>query len=88
MDAWAHPQSLDDQLMAENPINVGKEPLKGIAKYEILAREFVVIRGGFQLAALAIEWKDGVAYRIGILFIVEISWVDLQNRVWTHVNLG
>jgi hypothetical protein len=90
MDAWAHPKSLDDQVLSEIAVNVSEESLNGVEKHEILKREFVIIsaNGKSELAALAVEWKDNVAYRIGIVFVDEKYWVKLQNRVWKRVILG
>lgn len=40
------------------------------------------------LYALILEWRDGVAYRIGIVTFTEYFWVHLENRVWKLLNLG
>jgi len=66
-----------------------KELSIDVKDYEILEREFVVIyKFGAHLLALAVEWKNGVAYRIGILYVDEGDWIRLQNRVWKRVILG
>ncbi|KAK3388021.1 hypothetical protein B0H63DRAFT_168254 [Podospora didyma] len=40
------------------------------------------------LYALILEWRDGVAYRIGIVSFTECFWVHLENRIWELVYLG
>jgi hypothetical protein len=42
----------------------------------------------WRLYALILEWRDGVAYRVGIVSFTEYFWVHLENRVWKLVYLG
>jgi hypothetical protein len=40
------------------------------------------------LAVLLVEWKNGVAYRKGLVHIQLSDWVALDNRVWKLIFLG
>ncbi|RYP26262.1 hypothetical protein DL767_008112 [Monosporascus sp. MG133] len=40
------------------------------------------------LHALVVEWRNGIAYRIGVATIQEYVWVQLENRVWRLVTLA
>ena len=96
MDAWSHVQKMGDQNTEQSaPENLNLD------EYEILEREFVIIsslerfennadvaKNRADLAALVVEWKDGVAYRIGMCLIQEHGWMSLKKRVWKRVTLG
>ena len=58
---------------------------------EIVHQDFIVIaaRGtGAKLVLLAIEWSDGVAYRVGMAEVKEADWVQVKNREWRLITLG
>jgi hypothetical protein len=90
IDASAHLQFKDAEVMSKLPEGVIKEPAKGAKRYKILAMDFVVVSSynTSYLHALAVEWKDGVAYRIGVAYIPQRHWVGLLNKVWKRVVLG
>ncbi|KAI6126927.1 heterokaryon incompatibility protein-domain-containing protein [Pisolithus sp. B1] len=57
---------------------------------EIVHQDFIVI-GRYSdriLLLLAIEWRDGVAYRTGSADIDERKWVQMENRQWRLITLG
>ena len=58
--------------------------------YELVHQDFVVVaaRDPGELILLAIEWKDGVAYRVGITDVKEVDWVRVENREWRLITLG
>jgi len=59
--------------------------------YEIVVMDFVVVTticSRNELCAFAVEWKDGVAYRVGIAEVKETGWIELRNREWKMVTLG
>ncbi|KAH8805352.1 heterokaryon incompatibility protein-domain-containing protein [Xylogone sp. PMI_703] len=66
--------------------------IKDEEECDVLQVEFAVIgRSHFhprQLLTLAVEWKDGVAYRIGIARIEEAWWVELEQREWKRMLLA
>ena len=57
---------------------------------EIVQQDFIVVAsGGLKtLILLAIEWKDGVAYREGRTVVNEADWVGVENRQWRLITLG
>jgi hypothetical protein len=57
---------------------------------EIVHQDFVVVAasGPRELILLAIEWKNGVAYRIGRTVVEEAEWVRVENRQWRLIILG
>ncbi|KAI6126926.1 hypothetical protein F5141DRAFT_363816 [Pisolithus sp. B1] len=56
---------------------------------EIVHQDFIVI-GAYsdRILLLAIEWRDGVAYRTGTADIDERKWVHMENRQWRLITLG
>lgn len=42
----------------------------------------------WMLHALVVEWRDGIANRIGVATIAEYVWVQLENRIWRLVSLA
>ncbi|KAG8214239.1 heterokaryon incompatibility protein-domain-containing protein [Butyriboletus roseoflavus] len=58
--------------------------------HEIVDQDFIVIaaRDPGELILLAIEWKDGVAYRVGIADVKEVEWLRVKNREWRLITLG
>ncbi|KAK7526797.1 heterokaryon incompatibility protein-domain-containing protein [Phyllosticta citriasiana] len=40
------------------------------------------------LMLLAVEWKEGIAYRLGLALMPEPVWIKKKNREWRHVVLG
>jgi len=40
------------------------------------------------LCALVVEWKNGIAYRLGFAILSEKNWISLKNRQWRLVTLG
>jgi hypothetical protein len=57
---------------------------------EIVQQDFIVVAAGAPktLILLAIEWKDGVAYREGKTVVGEAEWVGVENRQWRLITLG
>ncbi|KAF8134253.1 heterokaryon incompatibility protein-domain-containing protein [Boletus edulis] len=57
---------------------------------EIIDQDFIVIAANLHnmLTLLAIEWKDGVAYRVGKLDVPEAEWLGVENRQWRLITLG
>ncbi|KAH8783559.1 hypothetical protein F5882DRAFT_498612 [Hyaloscypha sp. PMI_1271] len=90
IDAAAHLHFRDAEVMSKLPEGVIKEPIKGAKRYKILAMDFVVVSSysTSSLHALAVEWKDGIAYRIGVAYIPQRYWVGLLNKAWKQVILG
>lgn len=68
------------------------QPDQGPANYrsEIVLQDFIVVaaRGVRTLILLAIEWKDGVAYREGTVAVDEADWLQIKNRQWQLITLG
>ncbi|TVY23112.1 hypothetical protein LHYA1_G008105 [Lachnellula hyalina] len=94
MDATAH-LNLNNVELSEVPEgSIPSWMLEGHRRYNVLAMDFIVISMNYykgenpSLVALAVEWRDGVAYRIGILFMEQTGWAKLRNRVWKQVALG
>ncbi|KAG8216702.1 heterokaryon incompatibility protein-domain-containing protein [Butyriboletus roseoflavus] len=60
------------------------------SNHEIVHQDFIVVavRGPGELILLAIEWKDGVAYRVGMVDIKEVDWLRVENREWRLITLG
>ncbi|EOD50821.1 putative heterokaryon incompatibility protein [Neofusicoccum parvum UCRNP2] len=51
--------------------------------------DFVVIyKWGTMLILLAVEWIDGVAYRLGAAEVEEETWIGLKHRQWKLITLG
>lgn len=52
--------------------------------------DFVSIGGDYKhtLAILLVDWKDGVAYRRGLLTVLGSHWEELDNREWKLISLG
>ncbi|KAF8134291.1 heterokaryon incompatibility protein-domain-containing protein [Boletus edulis] len=57
---------------------------------KIVGQDFIVIAANLHnmLTLLAIEWKDGVAYRVGQLKVPEAEWLEVENRQWRLITLG
>jgi hypothetical protein len=88
LDGAAHLRFQVVDLMSEIPEAV-LDPIEDHHTCEVVAIDFVVVSTYHnEVCALAVEWKDGVAYRIGIAEIEEKEWVRLQNREWKMVTLG
>lgn len=78
--------------------NIGSELPEGVVHEsaanqlsEIVAIDFIVVArlsDGDRICTLAVEWKDGVAYRFGICTIKESIWTALRNREWKLITLG
>jgi hypothetical protein len=90
IDASAHLQFKDVEAMSKSPEGIKKEPIKVAKRYKILAMDFVVVSSynNWDLHALVVEWKDGVAYRIGVASFMQSDWISLPNKVWKRVVLG
>ena len=60
------------------------------SNHEFVDQDFIVVaaRDPGELILLAIEWKDGVAYRAGMEDIKEVDWVGVENREWRLITLG
>ena len=58
--------------------------------YEIVQQDFIVVAAGNpgKLILLAVEWRDDVAYRVGITNVKEVDWVGVENREWRLITLG
>lgn len=57
---------------------------------EIVHQDFIVVaaRGAGLLILLAVEWRDGVAYRVGITDVHEATWLRVEHREWRLITLG
>lgn len=57
---------------------------------EIIQQDFIVVAAGGArtLILLAIEWKNGVAYRVGTTDVDEATWVRMEDRQWRLITLG
>ena len=90
IDALAYLQFEDVEAMPKSPEGISKEPIKGAKIYKILAMDFVAVSSynTSNLHALVVEWKDGVAYRIGVASFMQSDWIGLPNKVWKRVVLG
>jgi hypothetical protein len=101
---WVHldaPSQLkfdDVNLMSEIPEAL-LSPLEDLQRRcEVVAISFLVIKVlarsslnriyRSDLCALAVEWKAGVAYRVGIMCLEEEEWISLPDREWKQVILG
>jgi hypothetical protein len=81
--------------MSEIP-NALLEPLEDLERRcEVVAVSFLVLKvlarslvKRNDLCALAVEWKSGVAYRVGIMSLEEEEWIRLPGREWKQVILG
>ncbi|KAM3065052.1 hypothetical protein ACMFMG_006184 [Clarireedia jacksonii] len=88
MDTWDHAGRING-ARSEDPVNDDIERLQGNDTDEIVEREFVVVAVcGSMLSALAVEWKEGVAYRIGCTTIEESLWIELSTLVWKYIILS
>ncbi|KAG8214248.1 heterokaryon incompatibility protein-domain-containing protein [Butyriboletus roseoflavus] len=58
--------------------------------YEIVDQDFIVVaaRDPGELILLAVEWRDGVAYRVGITDVEEVDWLRVETREWRLITLG
>lgn len=56
---------------------------------DLFMRDVLVVgRERYQrLLLMVVEWKDGIAYRIGTAEMNEEVWIELQ-RIWQLVTLG
>ena len=90
IDATAYLKFKDIDVKSEVPEGI-LVPSAANQTYEIVVLDFIVVRTKFslnELCALAVEWKDGVAYRVGIVDVKETEWIELRNREWKMVTLG
>lgn len=61
---------------------------------ESVFQDFIVVAARLDpdliswLILLAVEWKDGVAYRLGTAEVREKDWIQVKNREWKLVILG
>ena len=56
---------------------------------DIVYQDFIVIAArGVYVILLTIEWKDGVAYRVGKAELRETEWVQVRDRQWRLTTLG
>jgi hypothetical protein len=57
---------------------------------EIVHQDFIVVAAHETdtLILLAIEWIDGIAYRVGKAIVEEAEWVRIENRQWRQITLG
>ena len=58
--------------------------------YEIVHQDFIVVAAHDhgQLFLLAVDWKDGVAYRVARTVVDEVDWLRVENREWRLITLG
>jgi hypothetical protein len=98
LDAPSHLKFDDVNLMSEIPEAL-LGPLEDLQRRcEVVAISFLVIKVlarsslnriyRSDLCALAVEWKAGVAYRVGIMCLEEEEWISLPDREWKQVILG
>ncbi|KIM96486.1 hypothetical protein OIDMADRAFT_20817 [Oidiodendron maius Zn] len=90
LDFTAHLKFRDIRMNSELP-EATLAPSTANQTYEIAVMDFVVITRIYnfkQLCTLVVEWKDGVAYRLGYAKVEETAWIALRNREWKMVTLG
>jgi hypothetical protein len=89
LDMPGNLQFKDVKLMSDVPEAV-LEPLEDVERRcEVAIVDFLVVKTiDDKVCALAVEWNDDVAYRIGIMDLKESKWVQLPNRKWKQVVLG
>ncbi|KAG6375692.1 hypothetical protein JVT61DRAFT_3266 [Boletus reticuloceps] len=48
----------------------------------VIDQDFIVVAANLcnMLTLMAIEWKDGVAYRVGQIEVPEAEWLEVENR--------
>ncbi|KAG9309244.1 heterokaryon incompatibility protein-domain-containing protein [Chiua virens] len=53
-------------------------------------QDFIVVagRGTRKLILLAVEWRDGVVYRVGKTEVEEAHWLAIENRQWRLITMG
>jgi hypothetical protein len=69
------------------------DDIEGPGVRRVLEADFVVIGRSVKdpkryLRMIIVNWREGVAYRIGCAWISEDDWGDLRNREWKKVILG
>ncbi|KAF8548636.1 HET-domain-containing protein [Imleria badia] len=70
------------------------EKLSTSGDREIVSQDFIVVAARVDpelvswLILLAVEWKEGVAYRLGTAEVREKDWIQVKNREWKFVILG
>lgn len=89
------PQEMDgDTYKYFPPGNPILEKLSTSDDREIVSQDFVVVAARVDpelvpwLILLAVEWKEGVAYRLGTAEVREKDWIQVKNREWKLVILG
>ncbi|KAE8448913.1 hypothetical protein EG329_008709 [Mollisiaceae sp. DMI_Dod_QoI] len=92
METTEHLPFRDPSAMAGLPESILKQ-IEGDERCDIILIDFVIIgtqKNGNdkELFALAVQWEDGVAYRIGIAHIKESAWDKLKGKTWKQVTLG
>ena len=57
---------------------------------EIVQQDFIAVaaRDPGKLILLAIEWKDGVGYRVTSTVVKEVDWLRVENREWRLSHWG
>ena len=72
------------------PPDFQPDPYSTHYRSEIVHQDFIVVAAGGpkSLILLAIEWKEGVAYRVGKTVVQEADWVAIENRQWRLITLG
>ncbi|KAI9859128.1 MAG: hypothetical protein M1813_007084 [Trichoglossum hirsutum] len=93
----------DDPVVLENVPHLVEKVRKigrPICDKDVLMLDFVIIArdngswyssirdGSSALRALVVEWKNGIAYRLGFAIFSEENWISLENRQWRLVTLG
>ena len=60
------------------------------SRSDIVYQDFIVVAAAGQktLILLAIEWEDGIAYRVGKADVEEAKWFGVENRQWRMITLG
>ena len=88
IDATVNLQFEDVDVKLEVPGGISV-PSAANKSYKMMAIDFVVVTAYKEkVCALAVEWKDGVAYRIGIVELNETEWIQFRNREWKMITLG
>jgi hypothetical protein len=92
LETTEHLPFRDPKTMAALPESLFKQ-IEGDESRDIIFVDFVVIgsqkyEDEKELLTLAVEWENGVAYRIGIAYIKERAWNNFEDKTWKQITLG
>ncbi|KAH0839439.1 heterokaryon incompatibility protein-domain-containing protein [Lanmaoa asiatica] len=94
LKAFAPREMIGDTYKYFPPDDPMFEQLSTSGDRKIVSQDFIVVAAQLdpelisRLIMLAVEWKDGIAYRLGTTEIREKDWIQVENREWKLVILG